>query len=126
MKMLKILYSWLAKKSQPQDVESFFSIVITNDNDIIIDFFVKDNDPDKMAQLLFLLLSNFMSETVVKSFAQKYDPDFVNEVLQRVTFMASKYKSNNNDDDDDDENPIVDPCHVFKHKENGENYELEE
>jgi hypothetical protein len=121
MKILnKLLCKFFKKQSTEQeDIIAYYHIFITKDNNLVISGDFTDGNESVMAKLVFMLCSGSLTNYVLQVVEDKCgkDTDSCNQVLSESYDLLDKYiysKMDSEESDDDDDEPMVDPCNVFR------------
>jgi hypothetical protein len=122
--MIKKFKDWLFKraKDSPSDEPSiknavgFCTIVLTSEDALIVSCDCKDGHDEAMSKMIFLLSSGALMETMNNLVCQKYENDTQtrDRVIEDAYKMMMQNLEREDDDELEDEDPVVDPCNVFK------------
>jgi len=117
---LKSLFSKPAKKSHEENLVGYFGIGLDkSDHAIVAGDFADDSD-DAISKILFLIFSGVITEHLVSIITEKCnnDTERVNKIMVNTQTMLYNYMQESEPPDEeeeyDDDEPIVDPCDVFR------------
>lgn len=127
IKKLRDLFFKPPKKSPEKEDEiqvlSYINVAIDKDDQVIIDGDFGEDGDDAIAKLIFLMCSGSLSEWLIDIVHDRCDGDSerADNILCNAHKMIVKYIHNHKnpcigEEEDDDEDPVVDPCEVFKPK----------
>ena len=126
MKILNNLYSKFFKKPFANDaaqhvknrdnVIAYANIAITDDNDMLLCGDFSDGHESDMAKLIFLLSSGSLSNFIIQILMEKCgeESEITQKVLLEAESLMEQYLKTQILDDEDDDEPVVDPCNVFR------------
>lgn len=117
IKILKSLFfslfkKWYKKKKEEEELDAYLTVGIKKDGNISLTGKFDATKPDILIHLLFTYFSGTLNAHIIEILKQKYDDDTVEEIMKRVYFMITEFMQENGDDEDDE--PVVDPCDVFR------------
>ena len=130
--ILKSLYSKLAKKllpskeledeEEPLNIVAFFNLAVNDQNELVISSDFIDGNEDAMSKLVYLLCSGGLMEIVGNIVSQRCEDneeqrdqilaDAYSMIMQNLTKLMT--------DSEDEDEPVVDPCFVFRPKQDEE------
>lgn len=124
-------FSKLVKKSPSKeedlppelnDIVAFFNITINSDNEAVFASDFLEGNEEAMAKLVFMLCSGALMDVVANIVAQrcKDNEESRDKILSDAYNMILENVSNTMTESEkliDDENPLVDPCFVFRDRE---------
>ena len=117
MKILNNLYSKFFKKQSAKDnIIAYAHIAITDDNDMILSGDFDLGHESDMAKLIFLLSSGSLSNFIIQLLMDKCgeESELTNKILLEAESLMEQYLISQMSDDEDDDEPVVDPCNVFR------------
>jgi len=135
IQILSDLFSKLVKKSPSSeeepveefvDVAAYFNIAVNKEGELVISSDYLDGYEEHMSKLVFMLCSGSLMETIGEIIAERCGDDEKarDKILSEAYNLLLARVSDLMEDDEDDEEPVVDPCYVFRPKmEEGEDEE---
>jgi len=130
--ILKNLCSKLVKRLLPSDktqeteeqlnIVAFFNIAVNDENELVISSDFLDGHEEAMSKLVFLLCSGSLMEIVGNVVQQRCGDDKTtrDQILAEAYSMMMQNLTQIAADSEDDDNPVVDPCFVFRPKQDEE------
>lgn len=123
--MIEKIKGWFSKRDKKQlyddvppitNAVAFCTIVLTDEDSLIVSSDCKDGHDEAMAKMIFLLSSGALMETMNNLVCQKYADNEKkrDEVLQLAYSLMMQNLDEEDGTDIDDEEPVIDPCNVFK------------
>lgn len=127
--MIEKIKGWFSKRGKKQlsndspeikNAIAYCTIVLTDEDALIVSSDCKDGHDEAMAKMIFLISSGALMETMNNLVCQKYEDNEKkrDEVLQ-LAYALMMQNLGEEDEEIDEEDPVVDPCNVFRQGQKG-------